>query len=433
MIGFTGFNRIDMNIPKPNKEKTYPAGMDRVAPYQKRYRWVMLSLIWLLYTAFGLTYRAMPPLITPILQDLHLSYTQMGFILGSWQLIYILVSMIAGTMIDKWGLRKALLLGTVIIGLSSALRCLSKDFTGMLGAVALFGVGGPMISIGGPKAISIWFEGKERGTAMGVFVTGLWTGGILGLALTNSLVMPLTGNSWRGAFLLYGVFSFLVGLLWWFFAKDTEPSASPKVLKTMDLFGRLFRVRKVRVVIAMGLLTFAITHGFTNWLPSILEANHFSPAIAGLVASLPLAAGIPSMLFFPRLVPPPLRGRFLALCILGVLVVLILAVTASGNLQFTALILYGMAISPFAPILILLLMDTPEVGSTHMGFAGGMFFCVAEIGGFTGPLVMGALVDLTGGFLAGVLFFAVLCLGFAALTLFLKSQPGVRFTSVSNL
>ena len=392
-----------MNSPKLKKEKTYPAGMDRVAPYQRRYRWIMLSLIWLLYAAFGLTYRAMPPLITPILQDLHLSYTQMGFILGSWQLIYIAVSIIAGTIIDKWGLRKALLVGTVIVGLSSALRYLSKDFTGMLGAVALFGVGGPMISIGGPKAISIWFEGKDRGTAMGIFVTGLWTGGILSLALTNSLVMPLTGNSWRGAFLLYGVFTFLVGLLWWFFAKDTEPSVPSKGLKTMDLFGRLFRVRQVQVVMALGLLAFAITHGFTNWLPTILEANHLSPALAGIVASLPLAAGIPSMLFFPRLVPPQLRGRYLALCVLGILVVLILAVTTSGNLQFAALILYGMIISPFVPILTLVLMDTPEVGSTHMGFAGGMFFCVAEIGGFTGPLMMGALVDLTGGFLVSPL------------------------------
>jgi len=108
-------------------------------------------------------------------------------------------------------------------------------------------------------------------------------------------------------------------------------------------------------------------------------------------------------LFFPRLVPPQLRGRYLALCVLGILVVLILAVTTSGNLQFAALILYGMIISPFVPILTLVLMDTPEVGSTHMGFAGGMFFCVAEIGGFTGPLMMGALVDLTGGFLVSPL------------------------------
>ena len=67
-------------------------------------------------------------------------------------------------------------------------------------------------------------------------------------------------------------------------------------------------------------------------------------------------------------------------------------------------------------------METPEVGSNHMGAAGGMFFCIAEIGGFTGLLVMGASVDLTGDFLGGVIFFAVLCFIFAALALFLRNS-----------
>ena len=66
-------------------------------------------------------------------------------------------------------------------------------------------------------------------------------------------------------------------------------------------------------------------------------------------------------------------------------------------------------------------MDIPEVGSNHMGAAGGMFFCIAEIGGFTGPLIMGASVDLTGDFLGGALFFAVLCILIAVLTRCLKN------------
>jgi cyanate permease len=329
-------------------------------------------------------------------------------------------------MIDRWGVRKTLLGGTVVIGLSSALRYFPKDFGGMLGAVSLFGVGGSMISIGGPKAISIWFEGRSRGTAIGVFLTGSWIGSILALALTNSFVMPLIGYRWRYAFLLFGVFTFLVALLWWFFARDTESSVSTDDLKAMDVFGRLFRIRQVQIVMALGLLTFATLHGFTNWLPKILEAHDFTPALAGFTASLPLLVGIPSILVVPRLVPPEWRGRFLSCCALGVLVALILAVTTSGSLQLAALVLFGVIISPFVPVLVLILMDIPEVGSTYMGSAGGMFYCVAEIGGFTGPLMMGALVDITGGFLAGVLFFAVLCLAFAVLTLYLKTSPAME-------
>ena len=39
-----------------------------------RYRWVMLSLLWLLYIAFGLVARSIMPLVTPILDDLRIFY-----------------------------------------------------------------------------------------------------------------------------------------------------------------------------------------------------------------------------------------------------------------------------------------------------------------------------------------------------------------------
>jgi len=71
----------------------------------------------------------------------------------------------------------------------------------------------------------------------------------------------------------------------------------------------------------------------------------------------------------------------------------------------------------------LILMDTPEVGERHMGLAGGIFFCIAEIGGFTGPLVMGTLADLTGSFLVVAFFLAGLSLMICVMTLLLKAVP----------
>ena len=47
------------------------------------YRWLLLFLLWLQYVAFGMVTRAISPLVTPVVNDLHLSYGQMGFILGS--------------------------------------------------------------------------------------------------------------------------------------------------------------------------------------------------------------------------------------------------------------------------------------------------------------------------------------------------------------
>ena len=77
--------------------------------FQSRYRWIMLFLLWLLYIAFGLVARSITPLVTPILNDLRMTYSQMGFILGSWQLTYILVALMAGAILDRWGVRKSIM------------------------------------------------------------------------------------------------------------------------------------------------------------------------------------------------------------------------------------------------------------------------------------------------------------------------------------
>ena len=147
--------------------------------------------------------------------------------------------------------------------------------------------------------------------------------------------------------------------------------------------------------------------------------------MAGLASAIPLAAGIPSILLLPRLIPTAWRGRFLALCSLLTLVMLALIMTASGALLLAALAGFGITISPFYGILTLILMDSPEVGSAYMGSVSGLFFCISEVGGFAGPLAMGAIVDATGSFQMGTLFFAALCLTSFFLSLMLRTRPVV--------
>jgi cyanate permease len=386
------------------------------------YRWIILMLLWLLYTAFGMVTRSIFPLVTPILEDLHLSYSQMGIILGSWQLIYILVAMAAGTILDRWGIHKSIFMGAVIIGLSAALRCFVNGFETMLSAVALFGIGGPLISIGGPKTISELFQGKSRGTAIGIYTTGPWIGGLLALALTNSLVMPLVGNSWRFAFVCYGALTFGAAILWGLLARgisQTSPAEDPGIY---SVFRNLFDVGNVRILLIMALLAFAIGHGFSSWLPNILETGGMSASQAGLAASIPLAAGVPAILLIPRYIPSRHRGRVIAVFGLVTTAHLVLVMFVSGVTLYTILALLGFVSSPFMSLMLLILMDTKGVETQYMGAAGGMFFCVAEIGGFAGPLLMGVIVDATGTFLTGAFFLAGLCIAISALTFLLKTR-----------
>lgn len=388
---------------------------------QSTYQWVILALIWLSYCVFGLISRSLAPLVTPIVKDLGISYSQMGIIMGAWPMTYILVSLFGGIILDRWGAHKSLFIGICIIGLSSTLRYFAGGFGTMFIFVALFGMGGPIISIGAPKTISLWFKGRSRGTAVGIYTTAPWVGALVAFSMTNSVFMPLTDNNWRMALVIYGGFAFAAALLWLILAKDITSPGSVTDAGVFEVFKKLIRVSNVRIIILIGFMHFIIIHGFINWLPGLLEDSGLSPTIAGFASSIPTLVSIPTVLILPRLLAPHQRGWALALGSLALGIALMtVSLTFKGYLIF-GLVFLGVSSSYIMPLLMLIMMETRGVEARYMGAAGGIFFCVSEIGGFVGPLIVGTLVDMTGSFILGMLFLA--CLGgvLSVLSLKLKS------------
>ena len=95
------------------------------------------------------------------MNDLNLSYSQMGFILGTWQLVYTVVALPMGFLTDRIEPYKSLLLASILVSTSAVLRAFAVNFEMLVAFVALFGVGGSLVSIGLPKVTSMWFSGRE--------------------------------------------------------------------------------------------------------------------------------------------------------------------------------------------------------------------------------------------------------------------------------
>ena len=87
----------------------------------------MLSGVWLLYFCFGMTVTSLAPLVRPITDELKMNYTEMGRILGSWQLVYIATALPCGVLIDRLGLRRSLLIASVLIGISCMMRAFAQE------------------------------------------------------------------------------------------------------------------------------------------------------------------------------------------------------------------------------------------------------------------------------------------------------------------
>jgi cyanate permease len=383
----------------------------------------MLALVWLPYSAFGMISRSIAPLVTPILADLNMTYSQMGLVLGSWQLTYIIVGVMAGSITDRFGVRRSVFAGTLVMSLSVSLRYLTNGFLPFLLSVALFGAGAPLVSIGAPTVVAQWFSGKSRGTAVGIYTTSPSVGGLFALAATNSLVMPLMGFSWRLTFVFFGLIALAIAIIWAVCARDAGEPGRSRRLNMTQTFLRLIRVRRILVLFVCGLFVFAGGHGLTNWLPKLFEIRNMSSAQAGFLASVPLLTGVVSVLAVPALTPQRLRAQMVAVMASAVILALVLLATTSGALMVAGLVLFGIGNFTIFPLLMLILMDSPEVGPESMGIASGIYFAISEIGGFSGPLLMGTLFDLTGTFLAGIVFLAALNVAIVALSFRLWPRP----------
>lgn len=380
-------------------------------------RWLVLLGVWTIYAAFGLIASSLAPLVKLVEHDLALSHGEMGSVMGAWQLVYIVAALPCGVLLDRLGSRWALLLGALCIAASVYGRSQADSFAGLLAAVMLFGIGGPIISAGAPKVIAAWFQGAERGLAMGIYITGPAVGGVVSLTLTHAWLLPLFDQDWRVLMIVWAAVALVSGILWWLIASlpGIRPLADERHNAThtphREVLGSLIAQPAVRLVLAMAGGVFLISHGMTNWLPAMLVHGGMDEVSAGYWSALPIVVGILGSLILPRLAVPARRFRILDLLCAALLFASLLLQFSAHEFLVPGLVLQGIARSTLTTVLVLALVELPGIGARHAGVASGLFFGAGEIGGMLGPLLLGLLYDLTHGFAVGLGVFSLISFG----------------------
>jgi cyanate permease len=382
------------------------------------FRWLVLLGVWLVYASFGMVTISLAPLVEVITRDLGIGHASMGLVLGAWQLMFIVSAVPAGGLLDRYGVRRGLFFGALVIALSALLRSLSGEFWSLFIAVATLGLGAPMISTGAPKVVARYFRGEERGFAMGIYITGPAMGSMAALSLTNAVLMPAYGGDWRLVMRTWAVVALMAGIAWLLVAARAGVDAGAagvahaKGVETRQsaVIGQLLRVPSVQLLLAMSVGIFLFNHSLNNWLPEILRAKGMSPVMAGYWATVPTLVGLAGSLLIPRLATPHRRNLILGALFVSALAATLLLRTDQGPLLLAGLALQGIARSSMMTVAMLSLVETPGIGERHAATAGGLFFSAAEIGGASGPVLLGVIHDLTGGFSACLAFLTlVMC------------------------
>jgi MFS family permease len=182
--------------------------------YPSNFKWYMLALL----TATGtfvsaIPFSCMPVLFKEISEDLGLSLVQIGTIWGTASLAGVFVSLIAGVLSDRFGLKFFLSVSCILVGVTGALRGLSNSFLTLMVTVFINGIVRLMIPISVTKTVGMWFKGNNLGMAMGIAAMGMGLGLMLGPMISATILSPLLGG-WRSVLYLYGAISVIVGILW---------------------------------------------------------------------------------------------------------------------------------------------------------------------------------------------------------------------------
>jgi MFS transporter, CP family, cyanate transporter len=163
-----------------------------------------LTLLWLAGAGLRLTVLAVPPVLPFIHDDLHLSETQVGILVGLPSLLFALAAVPGSLLIARLGPVTALALGLLLDGVASGLRGAAPNALWLYAATIAMGAGIAIAQPAMPPIVRAWLPDRI-GFATAVYTNGFLMGATAAAALSLPLVLPLVGGSWRLGFAAWAV------------------------------------------------------------------------------------------------------------------------------------------------------------------------------------------------------------------------------------
>ena len=384
--------------------------------------WGVLLLGWL---SLYMVRVGLSPLLVPIRDEFHLTYSQAGILSGAVFWAYAAMQIPSGYFGDKWGHRRFLLVGTlswtILCFLTSLVTSLAalilvRLFTGMAQGT-YFGNDRPLVACSTP------LDKMARG--QGISITGMGIGMGLGI-LCAGPIAEVWG--WRWVFVLYSIPSLLAFIFIWKVVQEPRPDECTSQVS----FVHFSRVIADPRLLFLSLSNFAVIYALWvlgTWAPTIfMEIGVTSTGYSGLYSSVLGFVGVPALLLSgslsDRLRRTP-QGNYTAVLLsITLMAVLTMAMGVAldlrcGPLWFSLLLLLtGAVIWSFFPPFYALLADAvpPEILGTTFGLANTWGFLASLVA----PWVTGLLKDMTNGFswgfyaCAGVMVIGIICGGLAS-------------------
>jgi MFS transporter, ACS family, hexuronate transporter len=389
------------------------------------YRWVVLGITFTFQFVCAIANYAFGPLAPFLIADLQINRTQLGLFSSLIYLGTVFFCMPAGWLIDKFGVRRLLLLGPGMLGIFFALFSLIPNLGTGYFLVFLIGLGYLFLAPTTAVALFQWFQKKGRATAVSIKQSAVTAGSAVGAILIPSLSI---GLGWRSAVAILGIVVVLVAIIGFSIYREW-PEQSPKVPAPMLSTFRKVIANKNLLFLGIACTGYLTLQACINsyLVLELVESKSMSVVVAGtflMVASMGGAAG---RIMWGAVSDRVFNGkRKQVMSIIGVLsgtLAIILSIGLNnmhGWMMYVIMALLGACAFGWNGVLNVFATELSgkETAATGLGWT----MSIATLGGVFGPPLFGYIVDKTSSYSPAWLVLGLLVIGAAFLITFVKEQ-----------
>lgn len=359
--------------------------------------------VWTIFSIIGIR----------IKQELGLSETEFGLLVGTPILTGSLVRIVLGIWTDRLGGRLVYTATMLAAAIATFALAFAQTYSQMLVAALGVGLAGGSFAVG-VAYVSRFFPANEQGTALGIFGVGN-----VGAAVTKFLApFVMLAGGWQEVALVWASALGLMAVLFWFTTQD-DPVIRQRRLSGIShprsFLAEFTPLRDVRVW-RFALYYFFVFGGFVAlalWLPRYLIGVYgFDIVKAGMVGA---AFSVPASIFraYGGILSDRIGARTVLYWTFAVSAACcgMLALPASDAVMrgISGTVAFHFEIGWIAFVVIAFVLGffmaigkaavfkhIPTYYPQNVGAVGGLVGMIGGLGGFVLPIAFGALNDLTG-------------------------------------
>jgi len=268
------------------------------------YRWVVLAVFFIINLLMQLHWITFAPITGDAAEFYGVSVLQIGMLSMIFMIVYLVMSIPASYMVDRFGIHIGVGIGAALTGIFGLVKGFyAESYTMILISQIGFSLAQPFILNSVTAVAAKWFPIQERATAAGIAVLAQLLGITVAMALTPYLYLTY---GMKGMLMIYGVVTAVGAVAFLIFVRE-KPPTSPDPEGTVErhsVFEGLKHIMKVKdmlILIVVFFIALGMFNAVTTWIEQILEPRGFTITQAGITGAVMLFGGILGAVSIPAL------------------------------------------------------------------------------------------------------------------------------------